>query len=225
MMLVLAMVVGMSSSAFAAEIQRAQMEGEIQAAEEEIYAEVYRQLDAQDGLHMMDTYKSILGPKIRASIVEKYGITYETMTLQDHTYSAPKGAVITYIQNGSLVEVTETYYDKEGTLQLVDDTTRTVDMLFCISLALKIPMEIVEDYFGLKHVGISVKALMRMIIAVNMIPYDAIKNCGYYAYTIGTYDPVENNEFTVTLPWTNYDTIHISTGGLGIRNLVVDITQ
>lgn len=53
------MMLGISAQAAAAELQEAKIAVEVQAMEDEIYAEVYRQLEAQNGLHMIDTYMEI----------------------------------------------------------------------------------------------------------------------------------------------------------------------
>lgn len=64
-LLALSMMLGISAQAAAAELQEAKIAVEVQAMEDEIYAEVYRQLEAQNGLHMIDTYMEILDKKFR----------------------------------------------------------------------------------------------------------------------------------------------------------------
>ena len=58
-LLALSMMLGISAQAAAAELQEAKIAVEVQAMEDEIYAEVYRQLEAQNGLYMIDTYMEI----------------------------------------------------------------------------------------------------------------------------------------------------------------------
>lgn len=58
-LLALSMMLGISAQAAAAELQEAKIAVDVQAMEDEIYAEVYRQLEAQNGLHMIDTYMEI----------------------------------------------------------------------------------------------------------------------------------------------------------------------
>ena len=69
-LLALSMMLGISAQAAAAELQEAKIAVEVQAMEDEIYAEVYRQLEAQNGLYMIDTYMEILAPKIQATVEE-----------------------------------------------------------------------------------------------------------------------------------------------------------
>lgn len=64
-LLALSMMLGISAQAAAAELQEAKIAVEVQAMEDEIYAEVYRQLEAQNGLHMIDTYMEIFVQKFR----------------------------------------------------------------------------------------------------------------------------------------------------------------
>ena len=71
-LLALSMMLGISAQAAAAELQEAKIAVEVQAMEDEIYAEVYRQLEAQNGLYMIDTYMEILAPKIQATVEAKY---------------------------------------------------------------------------------------------------------------------------------------------------------
>ena len=74
MFLILAMCMGLAVPAFATEsvpteMTVEQVEAEIQAEKDRIYATVYEQLEAQGVLGLMDIYKEILDPQIEMGVI------------------------------------------------------------------------------------------------------------------------------------------------------------
>lgn len=207
-LLALSMVLGLSVPTLAAEMEETQIEAEIQTMEQEVYAEVYRQLEAQDGLHMMDTYKEILAPKIRAAVEEKYASAYAPLSISpfaanaNWTKYARVGGLVTYMKVG-YVEVGELYMNKEDTTAFVAKTGQRVKFY-----------EVVKEVLGLAieddAMNYGSQALMTMVIAMNTLPTNQINACGGYAYIITTYEPTVPATYSVVMPWTTYPNIVIA---------------
>lgn len=210
-LLSLSMVLGLSAPALAVEVEEAQVEAaieaEIRAMEEEVYADVYRQLEEQDGLHMMDTYKEILAPKIRAAVEEKYASSYSPLSISpfavnaNWTKYARVGGLVTYMKVG-YVEVGELYMNKDDTAAFVKKVGQRVKFY-----------EVVKEVLGLAieddAMNYASQALMTMVIAMDTLPTKQIEDCGGYAYIITTYEPTIPATYSIVMPWTTYPNIVI----------------
>ena len=115
-------------------------ENEIQATMEVVMNDVYQQLDAQDALVLLDLYRQILEPEIRADVMEKYGLsavsTETTRISGQKTYSLPYGGVITYLSefdDYAPTEVVATYLDRDRAYDYIflgkNDTTTDTDFV------------------------------------------------------------------------------------------------
>ena len=169
---------------------------------------MYRQLEAQDGLHMVDTYMEIFAPRIRASVEAKYGVSAISPMAANatKTYNAPNGGKVHYVMVG-LTEVDEYYLDYEGTRTLLNMKGGQVSF-----------WTVVQDAFGEVLAKTWQKAaaysFTTMMIAMNSVPETAIKNCGGYASVTVTYDPTIPATYHVVLAWKTYPTIRIDTEGI-----------
>lgn len=215
--LALAMVLGLSVPTLAAEMEETQIEAEIQTMEQEVYAEVYRQLEAQGGLHMMDTYKEILAPKIRAAVeAEHTPVGYSTMaTSNPWTQRAPKGGLVTYTMMGN-VEVREDYMDKDTTNLLLtnnlpdyDPTLKQLTLKWIIKATIFISLKNAElSEALLELIG---EGFLDAIIYTDQYPKKSINDCGGYACVIATSDPTLPTKYTVTVAWKSYPNISVNT--------------
>lgn len=228
-LLSLSMVLGLSAPALAVEVEEAQVEAaieaEVRAMEEEVYADVYRQLEEQDGLHMMDTYKAILGPRIRAAVEEKYvPVGYSTMSANATfwTRTAYNGGTAKYTMLGN-VKVTETYMKPAVTRKLLRGELE--------EFGPSAGQTVMEDVLRAVHevldtsdwnqlcAYLSISATLRMITVMKSFPEDAIADADDYAYVIATEDPTMPAEYAVTVAWFNHPTIKINKA-----SLITDVT-
>lgn len=207
--LAISMFFALSSTALAAETERTQREAmitaEIEAMEAEVYAEVYRQLEAQDGLHMLETYMAIFEPKIQAAVETKYG--YSTASARATAqYDAPNGGRVTYTMVG-LTEVEEYYMDKESTANVLELAGKKVSF-----------WEFCRVAFGEASANVWQKAasysFTSLMIAMNTLPTEKINAYVGYAYTINTYEPTTPATYSITMAWTTYPTIKIDNSSI-----------
>ncbi len=201
-LLALSMMLGISAQAAAAELQEAKIAVEVQAMEDEIYAEVYRQLEAQNGLHMIDTYMEILAPKIQATVEAKYTPAYSPFSINANWIKyAPNGGYVTYTKVG-YVEVGELYMDYPTTQKYLIQNDKNI--LFCEILSDALGQTITEFWSGLIAQG-----FMQLVIAMHTVPRAKISACGGYAYIITTYEPTIPATYEVVLAWEDYPNIII----------------
>lgn len=98
--LTLAMCMSLSVPAFAteSEISESQIMAEIQKMEEVVWADLYRQLEMQDALGLIDLFKAELRPEIEARVMSKYG--KESLSLAtratDMKYTFTNGGYVAY---------------------------------------------------------------------------------------------------------------------------------
>ena len=80
-------------------------ETEIQETLATVMEDVYRQLEEQDALVLLDTYEQILTAEIESSILAKYGLTSASRA----SLNMPNGGVVTYLSPVADYEPTEVY--------------------------------------------------------------------------------------------------------------------
>lgn len=106
MVLSLAMVISVVSPAFAYDASAniaMDIQNEIQAKTDLIMDDVYRQLEEQDALELLDVYKEILEPQIHCEVLTQHGV----MPMSAKTYNLKNGGVITYLATFDEYQPTE----------------------------------------------------------------------------------------------------------------------
>lgn len=93
-----------------AEVTEAKIAAEIQSEKERIFDSVYKQLEAQDAVGLMDIYIEILTPKIEAEVLSCYGV--EMTSARSTTYTLSNGGAIGYDGISDAV-VLDVYYTAE----------------------------------------------------------------------------------------------------------------
>ena len=135
LVLALAMTVGLTQGAFAAEpgeITEEQIQAEIQARTEEVYDLVYEQLEAQDAVDMIDSYMDIFIPSIEFEVMMKYNngmIPYD-----DRMCVFAYGGMVSFTKVSNGDEVVDTYLDAENSYAYIleEDTLKVGDVLTMI---------------------------------------------------------------------------------------------
>lgn len=99
-----AMCMGLAVPGFAAEpnkenVTLEQIEAEIRAEKDRIYATVREQLMAQNAIHMIDTYMEALAPQIEITVKERYNTTAASIV----PYSVVRKV---YFPNGGMIAYT-----------------------------------------------------------------------------------------------------------------------
>ena len=219
-LLSLSLVLGLAAPSFAAEVETMQREAmiasEIEQKKQEIFSEVYRQLEEQDGLGMMEYYADILGARIEAQTYAKYGQQYSPMSTNAHgEIENARGGLLTYVHKSGLVEVSESYMDKTATDEYIKGYNKTSSIINTImNIGVSVGMEEVASYLQAKHTAVVVVALIYMIQSARAIPTERIEKCGGCAYVMNMYNPTENYKTSVVLAWETVPYITIETEGL-----------
>lgn len=72
---------------------------EIEELKEDVWADLYRQLEAQDALDGLEYFKAALLPEIESTVYSKHGIDMqdsEIPGMEEYTYDFPDGGVVVY---------------------------------------------------------------------------------------------------------------------------------
>lgn len=207
MFLILAMCMGLAVPAFATEsvpteMTVEQVEAEIQAEKDRIYATVYEQLEAQGVLGLMDIYKEILDPQIEMGVIMRLS---EDERLPDSIavpylvtqYHFPYGGMISQTNKATGAECLNIYMDRTHTLYyLLNGETSFVAYDLLIS--------IYGAFQNVPQIGAFFSVLSAINFTINQLNKNDINDAKGYAYLINVYDPISGERGSTILGWDNY---------------------
>ncbi len=184
-------------------------ENEIQATMEVVMNDVYQQLDAQDALVLLDLYRQILEPEIRADVMEKYGLsavsTETTRISGQKTYSLPYGGVITYLSefdDYAPTEVVATYLDRDRAYDYIflgkNDTTTDTD--FVVGTIIQEAVGNIPYVSGIANILFFLESLADSSIK------SSISSANGYAKVINTRSREFNTSASVVTGWSTHNT-------------------
>lgn len=210
MLLALAMCMGLAVPAFAAKpveetITLEQLESEIQAEKDRIYATVYEQLEAQGVLGLMDIYKEILDPQIEMTVIGKHmedGTLPENVAVpyaQKHYYFE-HGGVLTYNNIATGAEVVATYMDKETTTTYLNNSSFIV-------------ADVIMELLGRlpDNWGTIFTVLSNVLTIVSDAKKANIENSGGRAYVLNVHDPISDEYGSTLFSWESFPHVYIDT--------------
>ena len=196
LVLALAMTVGLTQGAFAAEpgeITEEQIQAEIQARTEEVYDLVYEQLEAQDAVDMIDSYMDIFIPSIEFEVMMKYNngmIPYD-----DRMCVFAYGGMVSFTKVSNGDEVVDTYLDAENSYAYIleEDTLKVGDVLTMIIGYIPV-------------LGTLTSTICNIQTIISKTNKQSIKNANGFARITNIYNPSTGKKSSVCIGWSTHPT-------------------
>lgn len=212
------MALSLSAPAFAAEPipTEAQIQAEIEARQEEVFADVYAQLEEQDGLAMYDNYVEILGPRIEAEVLAQYETTATVSSRSTKTY-APNGGALSYRQTGG-VEVQETYMNSADVVKFVAkkeaDTSKKCGIAEWVEIVFDAAAEVIISQIATQKVEqaaytVAWNSMKKVFYLYSSVPSVYKGDNPPCAYDLAMYDPVEAVSTRVICRWQEAPYVYI----------------
>ena len=211
MFLILAMCMGLAVPAFATEsvpteMTVEQVEAEIQAEKDRIYATVYEQLEAQGVLGLMDIYKEILDSQIETSVIAKLsesGVLPADVAVPyaRQGFCFTYGGILTYNNIATGAEVLATYMDYDTTEKFLKDRYD-----FSINDVVRFALGLVPSWGGPAF-----GALALIQIVADTAAKNDIDRAGGYGYVLNVHDPVSDESGTTVFGWDNHPWAYVDT--------------
>lgn len=173
-----------------------EIENEIQTQIDEIYNIVYKQLEAQDALNLIDSFMAIYEPAVRYSTMEEYGL------LDIASIHAEDELVEYYFPHGGIFSCTHTQLGSESTSLFLNRADTDKYILNSNSGTIyDIALEILGHVpvFGfLFETTAKVKSIYDAAAKFNISQADG------YSWTLNVYDPATDESGSVILGWKDY---------------------
>lgn len=198
LVLVIALSMMMCVPAFAAEKRvgsnsvatESQIQAEIQQAEEKEWSELYRQLEEQNALGLMDAFKEALRPQIEAQVRSQYNTASNAgpYNVNSISYYFPNGGYVAY--TGSLdAHVVKTCLNPDDTLHYAWNGTNTLGDVF---------MNLLGYVPGLQIIGVA--GTLQLILSI--IEKNDVEAADYYAEILHIESGADSA--TVMSGWDNH---------------------
>lgn len=194
--LAMAMVVTMVGTAFAKEENvDIAMQNEIDARMDIIMEDVYRQLEAQDGLVYLDVYEEFFLANVTHEVMMEYGI--QTMDTDGKVnYSLRNGGAIYYkspVPDAEASELVVTCLDRQRTLDYILDKES-----FSVGT-------IIESIVGnLGEIGSATGFVLTLRSFADAAAKSSIKKAGGYTKIVNTYNPTYKEGASIVTGWSDH---------------------
>ena len=194
--LAMAMVVTMVGTAFAKEENvDIAMQNEIDARMDIIMEDVYRQLEAQDGLVYLDVYEEFFLANVTHEVMMDYGI--QTMDTDGKVnYSLRNGGTIYYkspVPDAEASELVVTCLDRQRTLDYILDKES-----FSVGT-------IIESIVGdLGEIGSATGFVLTLRSFADAAAKSSIKKAGGYTEIVNTYNPTYKEGASIVTGWSDH---------------------
>lgn len=174
----------------------------VQEKENEIYALVYDQLEAQGAEDMFDTYKALLSPEIEREVYQEYG--YSVNSVSSTSYNFPYGGVVGYTSYLG-TQVTVTYMDLGCTYKYVLTSGSTIARTVITNLLGFVP-----------NWGYPFSILLGLTSRLTESAKVSIHNAGGRGYIMSVHDPTTMSDSSVLVGWSSYPSAVVASGATGI---------
>ena len=194
--LAMAMVVTMVGTAFAKEENvDIAMQNEIDARMDIIMEDVYRQLEAQDGLVYLDVYEEFFLANVTHEVMMEYGI--QTMDTDGKVnYSLRNYDAIYYkspVPDAEASELVVTCLDRQRTLDYILDKES-----FSVGT-------IIESIVGnLDEIGSATGFVLTLRSFADAAAKSSIKKAGGYTKIVNTYNPTYKEGASIVTGWSDH---------------------
>lgn len=207
MFLILAMCMGLTVPAFAAEpavekVLAVKIENEIQSQIDEIYNTVYEQLEAQNALNLIDSFMAVYEPTVRCCVMEKYGMLDIASTYANNesiSYYFPHGGTLCFTNTQLGSESVSLYLNRADTDKYILNSSSGTIYDLVLEILGHAPV------FGFLFETVAkIKSVYDVAAKYNISKADG------YSWTLNVYDPATGDSGSVVLGWQNYPTATIN---------------